>query len=77
VAMDDSSLTIHGRGGPPPGGALIDAHHDHRIAMAFLVLGGLARKPVTVTGAETIQTSFPGFAALMNRIGARIEILEE
>ena len=77
VAMDDSSLTIHGRGSPPPGGALIDARHDHRIAMAFLVLGGLARKPVTVTGAETIQTSFPGFALLMNRIGARIEILEE
>ena len=76
VAMDDSSLTVHGRGGPPPGGALIDARHDHRIAMAFLVLGGLARKPVTVTGAETIQTSFPGFASLMNRIGARIEILE-
>ena len=29
--------------------------------------------PVTVAGAETIDTSFPGFAALMNRLGARIE----
>jgi 3-phosphoshikimate 1-carboxyvinyltransferase len=74
--MDASSLTIQGRGGPPPGGAVIDAHHDHRIAMAFLVLGGIARKPVTVTGAETITTSFPGFVPLMNRIGARIETLE-
>jgi 3-phosphoshikimate 1-carboxyvinyltransferase len=66
-------LTVHGCGGPPPGGAHIEAHHDHRIAMSFLVLGGLARAPVTVGGAETIDTSFPGFAALMNRLGARIE----
>jgi 3-phosphoshikimate 1-carboxyvinyltransferase len=64
---------VHGCGGPPPGGAAIEAHHDHRIAMSFLVLGGLARAPVTVGGAETIDTSFPGFAPLMNRLGARIE----
>jgi 3-phosphoshikimate 1-carboxyvinyltransferase len=41
--------------------------------MSFLVLGGLARAAVTVAGAKTIETSFPGFAALMNRLGARIE----
>jgi 3-phosphoshikimate 1-carboxyvinyltransferase len=68
-----NELTVHGCGGPPPGGAHIEAHHDHRIAMSFLVLGGLARAPVTVGGAETIDTSFPGFARLMNRLGAHIE----
>lgn len=41
--------------------------------MSFLILGGLAQAPVVVTGAETIETSFPGFAALMNGLGARIE----
>jgi 3-phosphoshikimate 1-carboxyvinyltransferase len=66
-------LVVHGCGGPPPGGARIEAHHDHRIAMSFLVLGGTARAPVTVDGAETIETSFPGFAQLMNRLGAGIE----
>jgi 3-phosphoshikimate 1-carboxyvinyltransferase len=40
--------------------------------MAFLVLGGRARRPVAVSGAETIETSFPGFVALMNGLGARI-----
>ena len=70
VEVGAEELVIHGRGGPPPGGACIEAHHDHRIAMSFLVLGGLARAPVTVAGAETIETSFPGFAALMNRLGA-------
>ena len=75
VEVGEDSLIVHGRGGPPAGGAEIDAQHDHRIAMSFLVLGTLAQAPVTVTGAETIETSFPGFAALMNRLGARIEML--
>jgi 3-phosphoshikimate 1-carboxyvinyltransferase len=76
VEVGEDSLVVHGQGAPPAGGAEIDAQHDHRIAMSFLVLGTLARAPVTVTGAETIETSFPGFAALMNRLGARIEMLE-
>jgi len=76
VEAGDDSLVVHGAGGRPPGGGVIDAHHDHRIAMSFLVLGTVARAPVTVEGAETIETSFPGFAALMNRLGARIEALE-
>jgi 3-phosphoshikimate 1-carboxyvinyltransferase len=73
VEAGQDSLTIHGCDGPPPGGATIDARHDHRIAMSFLVLGGAARAPVMVEGAETIETSFPDFAGFMNRLGARIE----
>jgi 3-phosphoshikimate 1-carboxyvinyltransferase len=76
VEAGDDSLIVHGVGGRPPGGGVIDARHDHRIAMSFLVLGTLASAPVTVEGAETIETSFPGFADLMNRLGARIETLE-
>src|SRR5690606_3779748 len=73
VEAGADELVVHGCGGPPPGGAQIAARHDHRIAMSFLVLGTTARAPVSVAGAETIETSFPGFAELMNRLGARIE----
>jgi 3-phosphoshikimate 1-carboxyvinyltransferase len=73
VEVGDDSLTVHGCDGPPAGGAMIDARHDHRIAMSFLVLGGAARAPVTVEGVETIETSFPDFMGFMNRLGARIE----
>ena len=66
------SLTIRGCAGPPAGGAVIDAAHDHRIAMSFLVLGSVAEQPVTVGGAETIDTSFPGFVDMMNGLGARM-----
>ena len=45
---------------------------DHRIAMAALVLGLATEQPVTVDDAGFIDTSFPGFVALMNGVGAAI-----
>ena len=74
VEVGEDSLTVHGLGGRPAGGAVLDARHDHRIAMSFLVLGTAANAPVSVDGAETIETSFPDFAGLMGRLGARIEV---
>ena len=71
VKIHDDDLIVHG-GRQPSGGATVDARLDHRIAMSFLVLGGLAAAPVTVAGAEAIETSFPGFADLMNGLGAAI-----
>lgn len=70
VEETENSLTIHGRGEPPAGGAVIAADLDHRIAMAFLVLGQATREPVTIDDGSTIATSFPGFARLMGDLGA-------
>lgn len=75
VERGEDSLTVLGCDGPPPGGCTIDADHDHRLAMSFLILGCITKKPIEVTGAETIDTSFPGFAELMNGLGARIETI--
>jgi len=72
ATIDGDTLIVEGTGTPPKGGALVAAQLDHRIAMAFLVLGGAARKPVRIDDGETIATSFPGFVKLMNRLGARI-----
>jgi len=74
VEVDGDTLVVHGAGGrPPPGGATIAANLDHRIAMAFLVLGTACAAPVAIDDEEAIATSFPGFARLMNGLGARIE----
>jgi len=70
---DGDSLVVEGRGEAPLGGAEVRAHHDHRIAMSFLVLGLAARQPVTVDGGDMIATSFPGFVRLFQSLGARIE----
>lgn len=73
VEAGEDSLVIEGRGRPPQGGATVASRLDHRIAMSFLVLGLAAKEAVTVDDAGPIETSFPGFAALMNRLGAKIE----
>jgi 3-phosphoshikimate 1-carboxyvinyltransferase len=73
VWEEGDSLVVDGQGGPPAGGATIDAGHDHRIAMSFLIFGLAAHAPVAIEGAATIATSFPGFASLMGSLGARIE----
>ena len=70
VRIEGDDLIV--RGGAATRKATIDAKLDHRIAMSFLVLGGLGREPVTVSGAEAIDTSFPGFGTLMNGLGADI-----
>ena len=72
VEEGEDSLIIQGAGGAPPGGGRIKSQLDHRIAMAFLILGMVADKPVHIDDASVIDTSFPGFAELMNGLGAEI-----
>lgn len=68
-------LVVQGCGGRVPGGnnAAIGTHLDHRIAMSFLVLGLAAERPVIIDDGSPIDTSFPGFAALLAGLGARLE----
>jgi 3-phosphoshikimate 1-carboxyvinyltransferase len=68
----DDSLTVLGRPGEPPRGGTVDSHFDHRIAMSFLVAGTATIDPVRVDDGRAIATSFPGFEALMNDLGADI-----
>jgi 3-phosphoshikimate 1-carboxyvinyltransferase len=71
----EDGLVIHGKGesAAVPGGARIQTHMDHRIAMAFLVLGLASAAPVAIDDARMIATSFPGFADVMGVLGARLD----
>ncbi|MGD9912801.1 MAG: 3-phosphoshikimate 1-carboxyvinyltransferase [Rhizobiaceae bacterium] len=67
-------LSVRGRpGGKGLGGGIVATHLDHRIAMAFLVMGLVSEKPVTVDDQSMIATSFPEFMDLMKGLGAQIE----
>jgi 3-phosphoshikimate 1-carboxyvinyltransferase len=67
-------LRVTGRpGGKGLGGGIVKTHLDHRIAMAFLVMGLAAEKSVTVDDRAMIATSFPEFMDLMASLGAEIE----
>jgi 3-phosphoshikimate 1-carboxyvinyltransferase len=69
VEIDGDDLIVHGKG-EVPGGGTVATHMDHRIAMAALVMGVGARRPITVDDAAFIATSFPGFVDLMRGLGA-------
>jgi 3-phosphoshikimate 1-carboxyvinyltransferase len=56
-------------GGQVRGGAQVETHGDHRVAMAHLVMGLAAQAPISVDEPEMIATSFPGFVELMSRLG--------
>jgi 3-phosphoshikimate 1-carboxyvinyltransferase len=70
VAIEGDDLIVTGTGRPPAGGARVETHMDHRIAMSALVLGLVAQAPVGVDDSAFIDTSFPGFVALMHDLGA-------
>ena len=55
------------------GDGTVETHMDHRIAMAFLVLGLASRHSVTVDDGGFIATSFPGFREVMAGLGAVID----
>jgi 3-phosphoshikimate 1-carboxyvinyltransferase len=69
VEIDGDDLIVHGKGSAP-GGGTVSTHMDHRIAMAFLVMGLASAEPVRVDDAGIIATSFPGFAPMLGALGA-------
>ncbi len=69
VEVEGDDLLVEGSG-QPLGGATVITHMDHRIAMAFLVMGLATKKPVGVDDVSIVTTSFPDFAPLMRGLGA-------
>ena len=72
VGIEGDDLIVEGAGNYPAGGALIETSLDHRMAMAFLVLGLAANDAVRIDDAAPIATSFPDFLPLMNGLGCAI-----
>ena len=50
---------------------LINPHHDHRLAMAFSVLG--TQIGVAIKDIECVSKSYPGFVKDFSRIGAVVK----
>ena len=63
VTCEEDEMIV--RGGVVRGG-VVDAHGDHRVAMALAVTALRANAPVCIRGAESVAKSYPAFWELFN-----------
>lgn len=73
VEKDDAFLIE----GTVPRGGVIDPKEDHRIAMAFGVLGLAAEGETTILDAECVSKSYPEFWGTMEALGADVRRLQD
>lgn len=57
-------------------GGEVDAHGDHRLAMALMVAGLGAEDAIRVNGAEVVSESLPEFIPLLRELGVDVECQE-
>ncbi len=53
-------------------GSMVFSHGDHRLAMALVVAGLIARGETCVQDTDCIADSFPGFAAALAKLGGNV-----
>jgi 3-phosphoshikimate 1-carboxyvinyltransferase len=70
VQEERNRLTITGS---TPQGSVIDSRDDHRIAMAFSILGSVAGETV-INDAECVSKTFPQFWEVFKSIGGEVKI---
>jgi 3-phosphoshikimate 1-carboxyvinyltransferase len=76
VAVEErpGGLVVEGRGGRPFTACQIDAHGDHRIAMAGAIAALAADGPCRIDDVDNVATSFPSFVDLLGQLGASIAV---
>ena len=70
VGEERDKLTV---AGAMPKGSVIDTKGDHRIAMAFSILGSAVGETI-IDGAECVSKTFPQFWDILQSIGGKVEI---
>jgi len=70
VGEERDKLTVTGS---TPKGSIIDSKGDHRIAMAFSILGSAVGE-TTIDSAECVAKTFPEFWDILRNIGGEVKI---
>ena len=63
-------LTVYGTGLI---GGTVDAHNDHRIAMAAAIAATACKNDVTILGADCVEKSYPEFFSVYRNLGGNYE----
>ncbi len=70
VTEEEDRMTIKGM---KPSGSTIDSFGDHRIAMAFSVLGSVAGNTI-IEGAECVAKTYPEFWQVFESLGGKVKL---
>ena len=70
VTEESNRLTVTGSS---PKGSVINSHNDHRIAMAFSLLGVAAGSTI-INGAECVTKTYPDFWDALKSIGGEVKL---
>ena len=76
LELGKKSIKIYGQKSQK-GGVQIKTYDDHRIAMSMIVFGLISEKPIIIDQIKMIETSFPDFAGLMKKLGAKINYVQK
>ena len=68
VRVDEQPDGYHAACEGRPSGGTADAAGDHRLAMAFAVAALRCAAPSTITGAQAVAVSYPGFFAVLDQL---------
>jgi 3-phosphoshikimate 1-carboxyvinyltransferase len=69
AVVDGDDLVVEGGDYPPVG--RVETAHDHRLAMAFAVLGTVAGAHIRIDDLACAEVSFPGFSETLRAIRGR------
>lgn len=69
IACESDEHSMRVTGGKLHGGATVDSANDHRIAMAAAIAASVADAPITLTGENAVNKSYPHFFSDYNQLG--------
>jgi 3-phosphoshikimate 1-carboxyvinyltransferase len=68
------AIVVRGRSEGIAGGATVASHDDHRLAQALAIVALRSERGLTISAADAVAKSYPGFFADLSRLGAQIEL---
>ena len=76
ITAEDDAIVVRGRREGIAGGVSVAGHDDHRLVQALAIAGLRSAAGLTITGADAVAKSYPGFFADLARLGARVTVLK-
>jgi len=74
IISSESEITINGVQSLV-GGVILDSHNDHRIAMMISIAALVCDKEITLTNADAVNKSYPGFFDDYKALGGKYKLL--